>query len=301
MDRAGIKPDVKSYGPLIVALAKKKEMSQAEGLLRELEFSGLKPDEFIWNWLVEGYARTDALPKAFELAKQMQEQGTIVSRKLKHVLLTQCRKHNKLEFYESQFGPVEVKKEPWQLSYEEEFESIVPMTKVNPKGKAEKWPLLNRRQEDEPGEPSPIAVSDPRYGTTSIPNEVISELEVGEKFKPSEWVLVDDPFSTPKSSTLEKRKAKKVAASKIKLVIDQVEEQASSLTKDEKKHAKDLDRKSYQAQRRKEGIKSEALQRARNRKRKEMAKYSPEKKRARQLKDDEDFGKPPARASLKFR
>jgi pentatricopeptide repeat protein len=65
MDRAGIKPDAVSYGPLIVALVKQKQMEQADGLLREMEYSGVKPDEFIWNWLVEGYARTDQLEKVW--------------------------------------------------------------------------------------------------------------------------------------------------------------------------------------------------------------------------------------------
>eukprot|EP01122_Echinamoeba_exundans_P015562 TRINITY_DN7439_c0_g1_i1.p1 TRINITY_DN7439_c0_g1~~TRINITY_DN7439_c0_g1_i1.p1 ORF type:complete len:604 (+),score=119.60 TRINITY_DN7439_c0_g1_i1:22-1833(+) len=280
MDRAGIKPDAVSYGPLIVALVKQKQMEQADGLLREMEYAGVKPDELIWNWLIEGYARTDQLEKAFEITKQMQERSVPIGKKLKHVLLTQARKQNKMEFFESQFGPVTPKKQPWEMSYQEEFEALVPMAK--PKGKAGKWPLMNSPMRDSAAAETPLMATEDGapVSTRPLSNEIIPELELGEKFKPSDWLVVDDPFSTPKPSTLERRKTKEIAASKLKLVNHQIEKDAETLSKQEKLKAKKLDRAGFQKQRRKEYAKSEEMERARNKKRKKMAKAPPGSKKS---------------------
>jgi hypothetical protein len=206
---------------------------------------------------------------------------------LKHVLLTQSRKQNKMEFFESQYGPVTPKKQPWEMSYEEEFEALVPMTKQ--KGKAGKWPLMNAPvRESNSGDNSSSMVGDEDVPTPSKPlsNEIIPELELGEKFKPSDWLVVDDPFSSPKPATLEKRKTKEIAASKLKLVNHQIEKDADTLSKQEKREAKKLDRAGFQKQRRKEYAKSEEMERVRNKKRRQMAKAPPGSKKK---KRDDDY------------
>jgi pentatricopeptide repeat protein len=99
-----VSPNSETYSILIIAMAKDKRILPVENLFVQMRNKGLVVPDNLWRYVIEGFARSKQLEKAFILVDQMMHEGVVPKGPILNILHRQCERKGKMELYIERFG-----------------------------------------------------------------------------------------------------------------------------------------------------------------------------------------------------
>jgi len=97
-------PNEVTFGAVIRGFSKLKDFNMVEQIFLEMRKLGLVASSNDWRFVIETFARTNQLDKAFILVDQMRSENVRVQGILLNILLRQCQKRNRLSLFTKRFG-----------------------------------------------------------------------------------------------------------------------------------------------------------------------------------------------------
>jgi len=99
-----VAPNSETYSIVIIAMAKDKRVLPVENLFVQMRNKGLVIPENLWRYVIEGFARSKQLEKAFILVDQMIIEGVTPKGPILNILHRQCERKGKMDLYTERFG-----------------------------------------------------------------------------------------------------------------------------------------------------------------------------------------------------
>lgn len=99
-----LSPNSETYSILIMAMSRDKRVLPVENLFIQMRNKGLPIPDSLWRYVIEGFARSKQLEKAFILVDQMMHEGVIPKGPILNILHRQCERKGKMNLYTERFG-----------------------------------------------------------------------------------------------------------------------------------------------------------------------------------------------------
>eukprot|EP01127_Copromyxa_protea_P024807 TRINITY_DN9994_c0_g1_i1.p1 TRINITY_DN9994_c0_g1~~TRINITY_DN9994_c0_g1_i1.p1 ORF type:complete len:567 (-),score=140.11 TRINITY_DN9994_c0_g1_i1:30-1649(-) len=100
----GTLPNQRTFHLLVMGLVKEKRANDAEAMFIAMRNAKVEVDPWTWKYIIECFARSRQLPKAFLLTDQMLVENVKAVRPLINILETQCERAGEMKWFESRFG-----------------------------------------------------------------------------------------------------------------------------------------------------------------------------------------------------
>lgn len=163
-------PNIETISILVRSCVQNKDYRSADeyaGYLRDV--LGIRPDKFIYNWLIEGNTKLRDWDRLFLILDEMLALGFNLDAKVKNFLRSSCIKHGKIEEYSQRLGEIDQ-----AIKESVEFSN-------------------SRKNKGHP------------YDELLLEAGFLGDGVIQKGFRHRDWNYIDDLFSVPKEATLKKR------------------------------------------------------------------------------------------------